>query len=197
VAATLKTRPADLTVLARRNNGVFPSARVEASIVDSTRAAAHGRQEMPIWGPRFRELDRVDDRDGLRLRNLMAFLASIQLPSGPITALPGPDPDGGALYRDFCSSCHGATAHGHGPFTFALRTAAPGLRTLSARNGGVFPREAIARVIEGAGVPSHGSREMPVYGELFRRLRPRDPGAGTRIDALVSYLERIQDQPTP
>jgi hypothetical protein len=38
---------------------------------------------------------------------------------------------------------------------------------------------------------------MPVYGHLFRRLRPRDPGAGTRIDALVNYLEQIQDRPAP
>jgi len=152
---------------------------------------------MPIWGARFRELDRVDERKGLRLRNLMAFLASIQLPAESLTALPGPDPDGAILYRDYCSSCHGATAHGNGRFTFALRTAAPSLRTLSARNSGVFPRETIVRVIEGAGLPSHGSREMPVYSALLRRLRPRDPGAGTRIDTLVSYLEQIQDRPTP
>jgi len=193
-AKALRTAPADLTVLARRNNGVFPAGRVSASIIDSSRAAAHGTQDMPIWGPLFRTLDGTDERESTRLRNLMAFLTSIQLPPGSLTALPGPDPDGASLYRDYCSSCHGASARGGGPFSFALRSPAPNLRTLSARNGGVFPREATVRVIEGAGLPSHGARDMPVWGQMLRRARPRDPGAGTTIDTLVSYLEQIQDR---
>lgn len=193
----LRTTPADLTVLARRNNGVFPSQRVSATLVDSSRLSAHGTRDMPIWGPLFRTLDGTNERESARLRNLLAFLASIQLPRGDVTAMPGPDPGGDSLYRDFCSSCHGPSARGGGPFTFALRKPAPNLRTLTIRNGGVFPREAAARVIAGIGVPSHGSRDMPLYGELFRRLRPRDPGADTRIEALVAYLERIQDRPTP
>ena len=196
-AKGLRTAPADLTVLARRNNGVFPEMRVAASIVDSSRAAAHGAQDMPIWGPGFRSLDGANERESLRLRNLLAFLASIQLPSGSLTALPGPDPDGASLYRNYCASCHGVSGRGGGAFGFALRTPAPNLRLLSARNGGVFPRAAALGVITGTGLPSHGSRDMPVYGELLRRMRPRDPGAGSRIDALVSYLEQIQDRATP
>lgn len=196
-AKTLRTAAADLTVLARRNNGVFPAERVTASIVDSSRAAAHGTQEMPIWGPLFRALGGPDERENTRLRNLLAFLASIQLPSGSLTAQPASDPDGSSLYRDYCWSCHGPNGRGNGAFRFALRTAVPNLRTMSARNHGVFPREAAVRAIMGVGVPSHGSRDMPIYGDLFRRLRPRDPGAGTRIDSLVSYLEQIQEQPVP
>jgi hypothetical protein len=52
------------------------------------------------------------------------------------------------------------------------------------------------RAISGAGLPAHGSRAMPIYGDLLRRVRPRDPGAGTSIDAIASYLEQIQDPPT-
>lgn len=196
-AKNLRTAPADLTVLARRNNGVFPEMRVAASIIDSSRAAAHGTQDMPVWGPVFRALGDTNERESTRLSNLLAFLASIQLPAGSVTATPGPDPDGASLYRDYCWSCHGPGGRGSGPFTFALKTPAPNLRTLSARNGGVFPREATVRVITGTGLPSHGSREMPVYGQLLRRMRPRDPGAGTSIDAIVSYLEQIQDRPAP
>jgi mono/diheme cytochrome c family protein len=196
-AKALRTAPADLTVLARRNNGVFPEARVTASILDSSRAEAHGTQDMPVWGPVFPTLGSSNEREDARLRNLLAYLVSLQLPSGSLTALPGPAPDGSALYRDYCWSCHGPSGRGSGPFTFALRTPAPNLRTLAARNRGVFPRDATVRAIRGDGLPSHGSREMPVYGQLFRRLRPRDPGAGTRIDALVNYLEQIQDRPAP
>jgi len=194
-AKTLRTAPADLTILARRNNGVFPAERVTASIVDATRAAAHGTPDMPIWGPLFRTVGGPDERDNTRLHNLLSFLASIQLPPGGLTALPAADPDGSSLYRNYCWSCHGPSGRGSGPFTFALRTPAPNLRTLSIRNRGVFPREATIRAIRGDGVPSHGSHDMPIYGELFRRLRPRDPGAGTRIDALVAYLEQIQEGP--
>jgi mono/diheme cytochrome c family protein len=175
---------------------VFPTDRVTASIMDSSRAAAHGAKDMPIWGPLFRTLDGDDERGGTRLRNLLTYLASIQLPPGSLTAQPGPDATGDSLYRNYCWSCHGPSGRGSGPFTFALRKPAPNLRTLAVRNGGVFPREAVVRVIAGGGLPSHGSRDMPIYGDLLRRARPRDPGADTSIDAVVSYLELIQDRPT-
>ena len=46
----LKTPPADLTTLARRNDGVFPIAAVNEIIDGRTLIAAHGTREMPIWG---------------------------------------------------------------------------------------------------------------------------------------------------
>jgi mono/diheme cytochrome c family protein len=194
MSRTLRTAPADLTLLARRNKGVFPRDRVAASIVDSTRPAAHGTLDMPIWGPSLRALNGADDRENQRLRNLLAFLESIQVASNP-AATTGRDADGASLYRDHCSVCHGADGQGNGPFRFALKTVPPSLRNLAARNGGVFPRDRTARVIEGADLPAHGQREMPVWGQVFRRLRPQDAGAGQRIDALVTFLERIQDRP--
>jgi mono/diheme cytochrome c family protein len=54
VSKELKTPPTDLTVLAKRNNGVFPSDRV-FQIIDerSPTIGSHGTREMPIWGYRF------------------------------------------------------------------------------------------------------------------------------------------------
>ena len=49
-SAALRIRPADLTRLARRNNGVFSAAAVHAMI--DGRTAAHRSLEMPIWGCR-------------------------------------------------------------------------------------------------------------------------------------------------
>jgi len=46
----LKVPPADLTTLARRNDGVFPIAAVNEIIDGRTLIAAHGTREMPIWG---------------------------------------------------------------------------------------------------------------------------------------------------
>jgi hypothetical protein len=50
----LKTRPTDLTVLAKNNNGVFPYNAVY-EIIDGRNStiSSHGTREMPIWGYRF------------------------------------------------------------------------------------------------------------------------------------------------
>jgi mono/diheme cytochrome c family protein len=47
----LKTRPADLTVLAKSNNGVFPYNRVY-EMVDGRNPtiSSHGTREIPVWG---------------------------------------------------------------------------------------------------------------------------------------------------
>ena len=46
----LKSSVADLTVLSRNNNGVFPFARVYEVIDGRQQMKAHGTREMPIWG---------------------------------------------------------------------------------------------------------------------------------------------------
>ncbi len=53
VSEQLKIAPADLTILARKNNGVFPTNAVYETIYGSKTIAAHGTREMPIWGERF------------------------------------------------------------------------------------------------------------------------------------------------
>ncbi|MFY9601253.1 MAG: cytochrome c [Pseudolabrys sp.] len=53
VTRELKTRPTDLTVLAKKNNGVFPVNSVYQIIDGRESIASHGTREMPIWGWRF------------------------------------------------------------------------------------------------------------------------------------------------
>ncbi|WP_225144012.1 cytochrome c [Bradyrhizobium sp. BRP20] len=53
VSSQLKTRPSDLTMLTRNNNGVFPTNAVYETIYGSKSVPAHGTREMPIWGERF------------------------------------------------------------------------------------------------------------------------------------------------
>jgi mono/diheme cytochrome c family protein len=53
-AQALKTRTADLTLLAQRNGGTFPRERVTRYIASGEPAtAAHGSKDMPVWGPVF------------------------------------------------------------------------------------------------------------------------------------------------
>lgn len=46
----LRVPPADLTVLAKKNNGVFPVSYVYEIIDGRKVIAAHGTRQMPIWG---------------------------------------------------------------------------------------------------------------------------------------------------
>ncbi len=54
VSKELKTPPADLTVLAKNNNGVFPYDMVY-QVIDGRNStiASHGTRDLPIWGYRF------------------------------------------------------------------------------------------------------------------------------------------------
>jgi mono/diheme cytochrome c family protein len=49
----LRVAPADLTVLAKNNNGVFPVNAVYETIYGIKRIVAHGPPDMPIWGYRY------------------------------------------------------------------------------------------------------------------------------------------------
>ena len=53
VSEQLKVPPSDLTMLAKNNNGVFPTNAVYETIHGSKTIPAHGTREMPIWGERF------------------------------------------------------------------------------------------------------------------------------------------------
>ena len=79
VAPALTTRPADLTTLAVRNDGVFPSRSVREFVTHGNPAiAAHGSSDMPIWGPTFRSLEPSDTLVATRIANIVAYLESIQ-----------------------------------------------------------------------------------------------------------------------
>lgn len=99
--------------------------------------------------------------------------------------------DGKEMFAAYCAACHGKAAKGDGPAAAALKKAPADLTTLSARNKGDFPEVRVRRYIEGLDeVAAHGTREMPVWGPLFRDLN-RDTAA-LRIEALAGYLKSLQ-----
>jgi len=78
-ASSLKTKPADLTVLAKNNGGKFPVGRVQKFISgDDPALMSHGSREMPIWGPIFHQIEDDQDLGNVRLQNLIKYLESIQ-----------------------------------------------------------------------------------------------------------------------
>jgi len=50
--ANMKKKPADLTILAKRNNGVFAAGIIYKKIDGREARTSHGSTEMPIWGCR-------------------------------------------------------------------------------------------------------------------------------------------------
>ena len=79
IAPALVQPPADLTTIARRNGGRFPSDRVERFVTgDREPTLAHGPGTMPVWGPIFQALDPQDRLNRIRIANVVAFIESIQ-----------------------------------------------------------------------------------------------------------------------
>jgi len=79
LALALKTPPPDLTMLAKRHDGKFPTEYVTRILQFGTTSAAHGSSEMPAWGPIFRYFDKTSQAAARkRIDNLCNYLASIQ-----------------------------------------------------------------------------------------------------------------------
>lgn len=77
-APALKAKTPDLTLLAKRNGGRFPEARVRKIIMGDEVVTVHGSREMPVWGPIFHQIEWDVDRGNVRLENLIEYLQSIQ-----------------------------------------------------------------------------------------------------------------------
>ena len=105
---------------------------------------------------------------------------------------------GGDLFNHYCATCHGSDGKGHGPAAAALTTPPPDLTLIAQSSGGVYPRAWVAAVIGGISsvpfAPSHGSREMPVWGPIFRYLDANHRATDIRIDNLVAYIETLQSR---
>jgi len=108
-------------------------------------------------------------------------------------------------FENHCASCHGVDGKGNGAMGELLRRSAPDLTQLAKKNGGILPIARMYEVIEGAGVPipSHGVRDMPVWGREYRlddaqnlmEARGNYDAAAlvrARILMLLEYINRLQ-----
>ena len=78
LANLLRSKPADLTGIAKRNGGQYPAAAVRKMIAGDDAVASHGPRTMPIWGPIFRDIQADQVPAGVRLDNLVKYLETIQ-----------------------------------------------------------------------------------------------------------------------
>lgn len=94
-------------------------------------------------------------------------------------------------FLSLCAPCHGADGRGGGPAAAALRTHPADLTRIAARYG-AFPSEKITQAVMGLDMPeSHGSREMPIWGD---RLVDEALGDETSVAAAKSAAHEVEDR---
>ena len=132
-------------------------------------------------------------------RIVLGAALSIALALGP-PALAADDL-GARLYFNHCAACHGDNGEGTGPVAASMRVTVPNLRTLAARNGGMFPADAVRAYVDGRNIPAaHGDRQMPIWGDVFRGADQDadDRTVRRRIAAIVDFISLLQyREPSP
>ena len=99
---------------------------------------------------------------------------------------------GKELFRQYCVRCHGVSGTGDGPDAPTLKKKPANLTLIRKTHNGEFPRFVVMKFITGdTAVAAHGTREMPIWGEVFRKKEgPADEWA--KVLSLTDYLESIQ-----
>lgn len=98
-------------------------------------------------------------------------------------------------YKTYCAVCHGDQAKGDGPAATALKKVPADLTTISKRHGGKFSSADVEGVIDGQNVMvSHGTRDMPIWGPVFKAIATDDSVAKLRVANLIDYIKSIQTQ---
>ncbi|MBY0506501.1 MAG: cytochrome c [Bryobacteraceae bacterium] len=130
----------------------------------------------------------------IRLLSLIALAGMLagaqeQSPRKLIPSLAGND-----LFQAYCASCHGADAKGQGPVASALKALVPDLTTLAKRRQGKFPATDLEKIILGEADSrlAHGSRQMPVWGPVFRRVEEDQDLGLVRVRRLVEFIRSKQ-----
>lgn len=78
-ASALKTPPAHLTLLSKNNGGKYPAMKVSSILRGTSDLAAHGSQDMPVWGPLFRSMSGGHEGEvQQRVANLTQYVETLQ-----------------------------------------------------------------------------------------------------------------------
>jgi mono/diheme cytochrome c family protein len=78
-ASAMKATPTDLTLLAQKAGGKYPSAHVSAVIHGQAVLPSHGSADMPVWGPLFSSISQGHEAQvQQRIANLVKYIESLQ-----------------------------------------------------------------------------------------------------------------------
>ena len=106
---------------------------------------------------------------------LLIRIAVTVLLFAPATFSSADENGGKEMYFKYCASCHGSQGKGDGPVSRDLRVKVPDLTVLKRNNKGKYPLERVMSSIDGSrAVRAHGTQNMPVWGEVFRREHEKE-----------------------
>lgn len=138
----------------------------------------------------------------MQLRAALLFsaliaLCSLGIAQKSVVTVPAPHTSvtsGKEMYLAYCAACHGKDGMGDGPVAAALKVPPGDLTNLSKTHNGKFPSAQVINVITGrAGVPAHGSKEMPVWGPIFMTMgHQQESEARLRVANLADYIKSLQ-----
>ena len=78
-APALKSAPADLTALSKKNGGKFPADHVMSLLRGQATVTAHGNHDMPVWGPVFWQMSQGHEAEvQQRVTNLTHYIEALQ-----------------------------------------------------------------------------------------------------------------------
>lgn len=141
------------------------------------------------------------------MKNIISYIAVPILISSfsfNASALQNCNEQGQHDFINHCASCHGRDGKGNGPMASELKGTPSNLTLLSKNNDGHFPYRRVRKIIDGrvdeGNFRSHSSREMPIWGNVFRSelsiANGRQGGcyayAKVKILNIVEYLDEIQ-----
>jgi mono/diheme cytochrome c family protein len=123
---------------------------------------------------------------------LCAALAAQEIQKVPIQ--PTSAASGKEMFTTYCAVCHGTSGKGDGPAAAALKKRPADLTQLARKNNGTFPEVHVINFITGEDVvAAHGSRDMPIWGDLFRSLSPNSQEVSKlRVANLADYVKSLQ-----
>jgi mono/diheme cytochrome c family protein len=108
-------------------------------------------------------------------------------------ARPASSTEGNAVYNQYCAPCHGVDGKGKGPAAPAMKVPPTDLTTYAKRHGGQFSEMDLTEVIENErAMPAHGSKDMPIWGEVFRATEQDLDMRKLRMHNLLAYVKSLQ-----
>jgi mono/diheme cytochrome c family protein len=138
--------------------------------------------------PDFRQWEGVMRRIGWLAAIVAVGTASVIVAAqGTTTYTSGND------FQSFCASCHGSAGKGDGVLAGSLRKRPADLTQLTVKNDGVYPAEAVMKIIDGG----HESADMPAWKDVFAKSQESAgaDAAKVRMDGLAKYIETLQKKP--
>lgn len=100
---------------------------------------------------------------------------------------------GSKLFHSYCAACHGQDGKGDGPAAPAFKRQPADLTALARNNRGVFPADHVLQVLtSNSSDATHGSKDMPVWGPIFRRMGSDQSLGYLRSKNVMEYLKTIQ-----